>query len=90
MLPGYQNITSHMIFDVKMGKKIRIKAQFFADVHKTKTLAAMTFQSVLSKDLVRIALKIAALKDLDVLACDIQNPYLTEDCIYWVWMVAVP
>ena len=38
----------------------------------------------------RIALKIAALNDLDVLACDIHNAYLTVDCRERVWVVAGP
>ena len=43
LLPGYQNITCHIIFDVKTDKNFRRKAQFFADGHKTKTPAAMTY-----------------------------------------------
>ena len=41
--PVYQNITCHMIFDVKMGKKIRIKERFVADGHKTNIPAALTY-----------------------------------------------
>ena len=37
LLPGYQNITCHMIFDVMMGEKFRRRARFVADGHKTKT-----------------------------------------------------
>ena len=32
--PGYQKITGHMIFDVKMGENFRRKARFVADGHK--------------------------------------------------------
>jgi hypothetical protein len=39
---------------------------------------------------VRIALTIAALNDLDILACDIQNAYLTTDCREKVWIIAGP
>ena len=35
-------------------------------------------------------MKIASLNDLDVLACNIQNTYLTEDCRERVWVVAGP
>ena len=86
--PGYQNITCHMIFDVKISKNFRRKARFFADGHKTNTPAAMTYLSVVSRDSFRIALKIAALNDLDVLACDIHNAYLKADCRERVWVVA--
>jgi hypothetical protein len=75
--PGYQQITGHMIFDVKMGENFRRKARFVADGHKTKTPAVTCYSSVVSRDSVRIALTIAALNDLDILACDIQNAYLT-------------
>ena len=88
--PGYQNITGHMIFDVKMGENFRRKARFVADGHKTKTPAAMCYSSVVSRDSVRIALTIAALNDLDILACDIQNAYLTADCREKVWILAGP
>ena len=80
LLPGYQNITCHIIFDVKTDKNFRRKAQFFADGHKTKTPAAITYSSVVYRDSVRIAMTISALNDLEVLACDIQNAYLTADC----------
>ena len=50
----------------------------------------MTYSSLVSMDLVRIALKTAALNYLDMLACDIQNAYLTADCIERVWVVVMP
>ncbi len=88
--PGYQKITGHVIFDVKMGENFRRKARFVADGHKTKTPAAMCYSSVVSRDSVRIALTIAALNDLDIMACDIQNAYLTADCREKVWILAGP
>ena len=60
-----------MIFYVKMGKNFRRKALFIADGHKTKTPVAMTYSAVVSRDLVWTALTIAALNDVDVLACHI-------------------
>jgi hypothetical protein len=48
--PGYQKITGHMIFDVKMGENFRRKARFMADGHKTQTPAAMCYSSVVSRD----------------------------------------
>jgi hypothetical protein len=88
--PGYQKITCHMIFHVKMGENFRRKACFVADGHKTKTPAAMTYSSVVLRDSVRIALTIAALNDLDIMACDIQNAYLTADCREKCWTAAGP
>ena len=40
---GYQKITCHMVFDVKMGKNFRIKSRFVSDWHNTKTPAAITY-----------------------------------------------
>jgi hypothetical protein len=88
--PGYQKITCHMNFDVKMGENFRRKARFVADGHKTKAPAAMTYSSVVSRDSVRIALTILALNDLDIMACDIQNAYLTVDCQEKCWTAAGP
>jgi hypothetical protein len=88
--PGYQKITCHMIFDVKMGKNFRRKARFVADGYKTKTPAMMTYSSVVSRDSVQIALTVSALNDLDILVCDIHNAYLTAHCRERVWVAAGP
>ena len=50
----------------------------------------MTYSSVVSRDSVRIALTIAALNDLKVMACDIQNAYLTADCREKIWTIGGP
>ena len=76
-----------MIFYVNTRENFIRKAQFVSDGHKTKTPAEMTYSSLVSKDLVVITLTIAALDNLDVLACDIQNTYLTADCRERVWVV---
>ena len=44
----------------------------------------------MSRDSVRIALTIAALNKLDIMACDIQNTYLTALCIENIWTFAEP
>ena len=88
--PVYRNITCHIIFDVNMGKKFRRKARFFADGHKTNNPAATTYSSVLSRELFRISLTIAVLNELDVLACDIQNTYLTSNCRERLWVLGGP
>jgi hypothetical protein len=85
---GYQEITCHMIYDVKRGENFRRKARFVADGHKTQMPAAMTHSSVVSRDLARIVLLNAAMNDLDVLACDIQNACLSADCRERIWVRA--
>ena len=89
-LVGYQQIKCHMIFDVKMGENFRRKARMVAGGHVTEVPSTLTYSSVVSRDSVRIALTIAALNDLKVLACDIQNAYLTASCREKIWTVAGP
>jgi len=88
--PGYQKVDCHMIFDIKMGENFRRKARMVAGGHKTVTPAALTYASVVSRDSVRICLTIAALNDLKILACDIQNAYLTAKCREKIWTIAGP
>ena len=69
-----------MIFDVNMGKNFRVKARFVAYGQKTKTPLSMNYSLVVSSDSVRIVMKIAALNNLAILTCNIQNAYLATDC----------
>jgi hypothetical protein len=69
-----------LIFDIKMGENFRRKARFVAGGHTTDAPSTLTYASVVSRDSVRIALTIAALNGLNIMACDIQNAYLTADC----------
>ena len=88
--PGFQQICCHMIFDVKIGENFHRKARFVASRHTTETPASLTYSSVVSHDTIRIALTIAALNDLQVMSCDIQNTYLTAACCEKIWMYAGP
>ena len=73
---GYQHIKCHIIFDVKLGENFIRKVILVGRGHTTTDPASITYSSVVSRDSVRIALTIAALNDLYILACDIQNAYL--------------
>ena len=90
MPPGYQHIKCHIIFDVKMGENFRRKARLVAGGHTTEVPSKLTYSSVVSRDSVRIALTIAALNDLKVRACDIQNAYLTAPCKEKIYTTAGP
>ena len=69
---------SHVIlYLMSRWDKFGRKAQFVVDGHKKKAPAAIIYLSVLSRDSGRIALRIAAFGELDVLTCNIQNTYLT-------------
>ena len=56
------------------------------DGHRTDTTTYVTFITVVSIDLVRICLIIAALKDLDIISADIENDYLIAPCQEKVWI----
>ena len=78
----YQEIKCRMIFDVKNFCR---KAWLVAGGHTTEAPATLTYLLVVSRDSVRIAHTIAALNGLEVMACDIQNAYLTADCCEKIW-----
>ena len=89
-LVGYQKIKCHFIFDIRMSENFRRKARLVANGNETETPAALTYSSVVSRDSVRIALLVATLNELEILACDIQNAYLTADCREKVYIIAGP
>ena len=76
-LVGCQKITTHYIFDIKLGENFRRKSILVADGHKTQTPKSITYSSEVACDPVRICLLLAALNDLDIQAADIKNAYLT-------------
>jgi hypothetical protein len=87
---GYQKIKCHFVFDIKMGENFRRKARLVANGNETEAPPTITYSSVVSRDSVRIALLIAALNDLKLLSCDIQNAYLTADCRERIYCIAGP
>ena len=87
---GFQEIKCHMIFDVKIGETFRRKAHLVAGGHTTDAPSTLTYSSVVSRDSIRIALTIAALNELEVMACNIQNAYLTANCREKIWTRAGP
>ena len=87
--PGYQKISCHMIFTVKM-ENFRRKARYVADGHKTEAPATLTYSSVVGRETVRIALTIAALNDLEVKSADIENAYLNAPSKEKIWVVLGP
>ena len=62
--PGYQDIKCNFIFDIKMGEKFFQKSRFATGGHMKDTPAIFTYASIVSRDLVFIALNIADFKDL--------------------------
>ena len=76
----YQQITGHMIFDVKIGKKIWRKVRFVVDGHNIEAPSLITYIAVVSSDSIRICLTISALNDLDFLVADVYHAYTSAPC----------
>ena len=79
-----------MIFDIKLGKHFRRKEQIVGGGHTATESSSITFSSVVSSDSVNIDLTIVALNYIDILACDIQNTYLTSLCRKKIWTFVGP
>ena len=89
-LVGYEEITGHLIFDVKLSENFRRKARFVADGHLVETPASITYSTVVSRDSVRILLMIAALNGLEVMGSDVQNAFLSAKNLEKQWIRAGP
>jgi len=88
-LPGFTQISCHMIFDVKMDGKFTRKARFVANGSKTESVPShLTYSSVVTRESVRIAFLYAALNNIDILGCDVGNAYLNAPCQEKIWVKA--
>lgn len=84
----YQLVRCHFVFDVKFdGTR---KARYVAGGHMVDPPSAITYSSVASRDSIRILLVIAALNDLKVNTCDIQNAYINAKPRERVYFIAGP
>lgn len=89
ILPGFQKIHLHMIFDVKAD--LQRKARLVANGNETKALGpSSSYSSVVSRESVRIAFFIANLFQLQVLTADISNAYINAPCREKIWCIAGP
>jgi len=59
-------------------------------LHMTEAPTSLTYPSVVSRDSVKIAFLIAALNDIDILACGIKNACLDAGCRERIWFEAGP
>ena len=89
-LIGYEEITAHLIFDVKLSENFRRKARYVANGHLVETPASITYSTVVSRDSVRILLMVAALNGLDIQGCDVQNAFLSAKNLEKHWIRAGP
>lgn len=86
--PGRTEVECYMVFVCKMD--FTRKARFVANGAKTPDLVASTYAGVVSRESVRIAFVYAALNDLDILSCDIQNAYLQAPVSEKYWTKCGP
>ena len=85
--PFFKEIRCHMIFDIK-ADTLQRKARFVAGGHMTDPPKDTVYSSVVSRDSVRLFFLIAALNDLDVSCCDVQNAYINAPTKEKVWFRA--
>ena len=79
-----------MIIDIKLGKNFRRKARLLGGRYMKTSPSSITLFLVLSRYSFMIAFNISALNELDIMACDIHNSYLTEHCREKIWTLVGP
>ena len=78
-----------MIFDVKT-EYFRRKSCLVAGGHMTEMPTTMTYESVVSRERVRLALMLAAFNALEVKCGNIENTYITAPITEKVWSILRP
>jgi hypothetical protein len=72
-LIGSQEIGCHIVIDVKMDFTRKARFVLAAGGHTTMAPSSMTYSSVVSRDSIRLAFLFAALHDVDIMSCDLEN-----------------
>jgi Reverse transcriptase (RNA-dependent DNA polymerase) len=83
---SYQKIDCHMVFDVKI--TLNHKAWYVAGGHQTEPTKDMAFESVVSRDSIRIAFLVAAINDLEILSANVAGAYLNAKAKEKVYTIA--
>ena len=78
----------HLIFDVKMC--LTRKAGFVAEGHKTADPVGSMYAGVVPRETLRIVFTYATLNELDIMAADIQNAYLTAPTSEYFYIFCAP
>ena len=76
---------AHIIFDVKLDSGITHKSIFVTDVHNFDSPTSVTYESVVSRDSVQIALVLSVLNEHYLKFEDVQNAYLNVKSKERVW-----
>jgi hypothetical protein len=74
----------HFVLDIK-GDTLARKARLVAGGHVTDPPKDMTYSSVVSRDTVCLFFLLAALNDLEITACDVQNAFVQAKTKEKVW-----
>ena len=74
----------HFVFDIK-GDTLARKARLVAGGHVTDPPKDMTYSSVVSRDTVCLFFLLAALNDLEIKGCDVQNAFVQAKTKEKVW-----
>jgi hypothetical protein len=82
-LASKRSVAMHIVFDIKMD--FTQKARFVTGRHTTTAPSSMTYSSVVLRDSVWLAFLIAALNDIDIMSCDLENAYLNTPCQEKIW-----
>jgi Reverse transcriptase (RNA-dependent DNA polymerase) len=79
----FQEIRFHIVFNVKMD--FTWKARFVTSSHTTKAPSSLMYSSVVSCDSICLAFLIAALNDINIMSCDLENAHLNAPCREKIW-----
>ena len=85
----HQFVHCQMVFDIKM-EDFRCKARLVAGGHMTMAPATIMYTSVVSREIVRIALMIATLNHFEAKSSDILNAYVQAPATEKVWTTLGP
>ena len=89
-LVGYEEITGHLVFDIRLGENFRRKARYCAEGQKTSTPTSMTYSMVVPRDSVRIISLIEALNEIELNGEDVKNAFLSSPNKEKCWIRARP
>ena len=78
-LVAYEQISGHLIIDVKLLENFRRKVRFVADGHLVETPVSVTYSTVVYRDSVRILLRAAAIDGLEVKGDYVQYAFLSAN-----------
>ena len=76
-LVGYQDISGHLVYNVKLGENFQQNTRFVSDMHLVDSPSFITYSMVVSQNSVQILLLVAALNGLKIMGADIQNALLS-------------